>query len=176
MLRSVLTRRRALLLLPAATLALSSCGSKKPPPPPPPPPPAAPPPPPAPTLVSLTLKASANVNQAADSGPRPIFVRVFTLTSDTEFMASDFFALDADPAAALGPALVRADTFTIAPGGTEVYQRKLEDNVHFVGVMGSYRDLNATDWRAVHPVPPHQTTFLVVDLAVDGIKIRPANL
>jgi type VI secretion system protein VasD len=173
--RLVLSRRRTLLLVPAATLALAGCGSDEPPPPPPPAP-APPAPPPPPTIVSLTLKAAPDVNQGADQTPRPIFVRVFTLASDTEFMASDFFALDADPSAALGPALLRTDTFTLAPGGTDVYQRMLDEKVHFIGVMGSYREIDAADWRAIHPVPPHQATFLIVDLAAAGIKIRPANL
>ncbi len=169
--RSVLNRRRALLLVPAATLALSGCGmfgKKKEPPPPPPPPP--------PTIVGLTLKAAADVNQSADSGARPIFVRVFSLASVTDFLASDFFALNGDPAAALGKALIVEADFTLSPGTTEVYQREFDDKTHFVGVMASYRDLDAASWRAFHEVPRNRTTLLIVDLGAKGITIRPADL
>ena len=162
---SRLTRRRATLLLAASTMALRGCGSDDPPPPPPPP-----------TVASLTLRAAADVNQSAESGARPIFVRVFGLSSVTDFLESDFFTLDGDPGAALDDALVTEDSFTLSPGGTEVYQRELEEEARFVGVMASYRDLDATNWRAFHEIPRNQTTLLIVDLAAKGVTIRPADL
>jgi type VI secretion system protein VasD len=167
--------RRALLTA-ATLLALPGCGLFGGDEPPPPPPPLAPPPPPPPTIVSLTLEAAPDVNAGLDGTGRPLQVRLLKLATANELMEADFFALDGDPAAALGKALVGEERLTLGPGQVVVWQRQLEEGVRFVGIVAAYRDVGASQWRAFAETPRNQTTLLLAKFGANGVKLGPAGL
>ena len=96
----------------------------------------------------------------ADGAGRPVQVRLLKLATVNDFMEADFFALDADPAAALGKALMGEEKLTLGPGQVQVWQREFEDEARFVGVMAAYRDIGTAHWRAFAEVPRNQTTLL----------------
>jgi type VI secretion system protein VasD len=154
-------RRRPLLAL---ALLLAACGGGEPPPPPPPP-----------TIVSLTLKADPDVNPDPSGAPKPIAVKVFQLASPASFMSADFFTLDADAQAALDGDLVAQESFVLAPGGTEVYQRELKPEARFIGLAASYAQIDQAGWRAVIEPPPHQTSLLQGRLGARGLTLRTAS-
>jgi type VI secretion system protein VasD len=149
---------------------LVGCGGDDPPPPPPPP---APPPP---KIVSLTVKAAANVNPNGAGLPSPVVVRIYQLTGVTGFAETDFFELQDDAAGALGDELVGSEVFVLAPGGVEVYARELGEDVRFVGVIAAFRDLSAGKWRSFHAVPPATTTLLEADISGTEVNMRKAGL
>lgn len=159
-------RRRAVISGAAfATLPLlGACGGGSPPPPPPP------------TLVSVTIKAATDVNPDASGTPKPIRVRVLKLKSAGGFAEADFFALDKDPSKVLGGDLLGMDQFVVAPGGTQVWQAKLDDDTHTIGVMAAYYDIDKTQWRAWKDVPKNATTLLTADVGAKGVALREAGL
>ncbi len=144
---------------------LVACGGGKSPPPPPPP-----------TLVSVSIKASTDVNPDASGAAKPIRVRVLKLKSAGSFAEADFFALDKDPAKVLGGDLLGMDEFIVAPGGTQVWQAKLDDDTHTIGVMAAYYDIDKTQWRAWKDVPKNATTLLTADVGAKGVALREAGL
>jgi type VI secretion system protein VasD len=164
-----LMRRAALVLLPCSALAgCGLCGADEPPPPPPPPLP--------PTIVSLTLKAAADVNAETDGTGRPVQVRILTLASAGDFMEADFFALDGDLAGTLGKALLGEEKLTLGPSQIQVWQREFGEEARFIGVMAAYRDIGAASWRAFAEVPRNQTTLLDANLGPDGVRLAPSGL
>ncbi|MGI9418974.1 MAG: type VI secretion system lipoprotein TssJ [Geminicoccaceae bacterium] len=179
-------KKRALkrcLILAALLGTLGACGGDDPPPPqapqivlPPPPPPPEPPKPPEPTVASLTLKAGPNVNPSTSSQPSPVVVRVYQLTNVTAFQETDFFQLQQDASSALGDELVNSEDFVLAPGQMLLYQRKLPDDVRFLGVTAAFRDLSGSSWRSYHAVPAAKTSLLEAELAGTQISMRKAGL
>jgi type VI secretion system protein VasD len=164
--------RRRLLLRWAccgAGAILWGCGSDEEPPP-------APPPAPMPTVVSLTLNAAPDVNPTESGEPRPVSVRVLRLASVDDFLETGFFELDGDAKGVLGGDLIAEDTFTLAPGATQIYQKQFEDDARFVAVMAAYRDIESANWRGFFDVPRNQTTLLTADLKADGLSLREAGL
>jgi type VI secretion system protein VasD len=161
------------LVLGAILMGLAGCGGDEPPPPPPPPPPPAPP---APKIVSLTLKAAADVNPSAVGLPSPVVVRVYQLSGVTAFAETDFFQLQQDAAGALGDELVGSEDFVMAPGAVQIYQRELGDEVRFVGITAAFRDINAGMWRSFQPVPPATTTLLEADISGTEVSMRKPSL
>lgn len=157
------------LLLVGTILALASCGGDEPPPSPAP----APPPP---KVASLTIKAAAGVNPNGAGLPSPVVVRIYQLGGVTKFVETDFFQLQQDAAAALGDELIGSDVFVLAPGGIEVYQRELGEDVRFLGIAAGFRDLSAGTWRSFHAIPPATTTLLEADVSGTEITMRKAGL
>lgn len=158
MIRRTLLARLAL----AASVGLAGCGGKPPPPPPPP------------TLVSLTLKAAADVNPDAAGTAKPVRVRVLQLATGRSLPEADFFALDKDPEKALGRDLKGMDEIVLAPGGTQVWQAKLPDEVKVVGVVAAYQQVDKVQWRAWKEVPRNATTLLLAELGAKGVKLAEA--
>ena len=166
-------RRRVLSLLAALAAAapLAAACSKKPPPPPPPP---APPPPPPPTVVSLTLKATPDVNPDGTGKAKPVRVRILKLATGNAFAEADFFALDKDLEKTLAKDLKGSEELVLAPGATQVWQAKLDDDVRVLGVMAAYQAIDKAQWRAWREVPRNATTLLAAELGAAGIVLREA--
>lgn len=164
-------RRRVLLRWACcgAGAILWGCGSDEEPPP-------APPPPPMPTVVSVTLKAAPDVNPTESGEARPLSVRVLRLASVDDFLETGFFELDSDTKGVLGGDLIAEDTFTLAPGATQIYQRQFENDARFVAIMAAYRDIESANWRGFFDVPRNQTTLLTADLKATGLSLREAGL
>lgn len=154
--------RRLLLSVLPGLFVLAACGSDPPPPPPPP------------TLVSLTLKAGADVNPDAAGVAKPVRVRVLRLKTGRSLPEADFFALDKDPSEALGRDLDGLEEIVVAPGGTQVWQAKLPDEVKVVGVVAAYQQLEGVQWRAWKEVPRNATTLLLAELGAKGVKLAEA--
>jgi type VI secretion system protein VasD len=161
------------LMVGAILLGLVGCGGDEPPPPPPPPPPPAPP---AATIVSLTLKAAADVNPSAAGVASPVVVRVYQLSGVTAFAETDFFRLQQDTEGALGPELIESEVLVLPPGAVAVYQRQLADGVRFLGVTAAFRDISAGKWRTFQPIPPAATTLLESDISGTEVTMRKASL
>ena len=148
-------------------LALVGCGGDDPPPQPGPPPPK---------IASLTIKTAANVNPNDNGLPSPVVVHVYQLTSSTAFAESDFFQLQQDAAGALDDELIATETFVMLPGGVEVYQREVGDDVRFLGVVAAFRDLSAGKWRSYHEVAPATVTLLEAVISGTEVNMRKAGL
>jgi type VI secretion system protein VasD len=154
--------RRALLLslgLAAAGTTASGCGGKKPPPPPPP------------TSVALTLAAGADVNPDDSGAPKPLRVRVLQLSSATAISQAGFFAVDADPAKALGAELLASEDVVLRPGQTASLEQDAKPGAKFLGVVGAYFAIERARWRAWVPLKPNAKNTYTAGFDAAGVTL-----
>ncbi len=130
-----------------------------------------PPPPPPPTVVNVTVNGAADLNPNAEGRPSPTVVRVYYLVSDTTFKDVDFFQLFEQEAATLGADLAASDELMISPGASQAVTRELRDDVRFLGLAASYRDIESAVWRGVVAVPPNQTTAVQALLGANSVTL-----
>jgi type VI secretion system protein VasD len=130
-----------------------------------------PPPPPPPTVVGIELGATPDVNPDGTGIAKPLRVRVLRLASTQAMAQADFFALDADPAAALGKELVGFDDFVLGPGATTTYEREVEPEARQIAVMGAYFLIDRTQWRAWAPVQRNITNLFEARFGPDGVTL-----
>lgn len=148
-------------LLCAAVLgSLAACGGPPPPPPLPP------------TVVELTLTATADVNSTESGQGAPVVVRIYQLGSATAFGNAEFFQLFNKDSEFLKSDLVKRDDFILAPGQTKTATLMPSDSVKAIGVFAAYRDFQRATWRGTADIPPHQTTRVTVTAGASGITMK----
>ena len=128
--------------------------------------------PPPPTILALTVKAAADANRDGTGAAKPLRVRVLRLGASQTFLQADFFALDADPQRALGKDLLAFDDLVVPADGAIVFERELEPDARFLGVMGAYFAIDRTQWRAVRPVQRSVTNVMTASFAADGVTLE----
>ncbi len=133
---------------------------------------AAPPPPPPPTIVNITLNATPDANPTTDNQGAPVAMRVYQLSSASNFNGAEFFPLYQTDTAVLKTDLIHRDDFLLAPGTSKSETIKPTDQVTTIGIFAAYRDFQHSTWRGTADVPAHQTTNITVTAGHDGITIK----
>jgi type VI secretion system protein VasD len=158
--RSMAWRSALASLLGAALLGAGCGGAPKPPPP---------------TIVNGAIQASPQLNPSVNQRPSPLLVRVYELKSPAAFGSADFMALYQSDQATLAADLVARDEFMLQPGENRPYKKTLGADTKFIGVIGAYRNLEKSTWRAVVAVIPNKPQTLTIragDLAVSA-EVKP---
>ena len=109
------------------------------------------------------------MNPDSRGRPSPVVLRFYELKSLAAFNSADFFGLYERDKETLGPELVAREEFQLLPGDKKQFQRQVQPDTRYVGVLAAFRDLERATWRASAPVPANQTTPLMVTL--DGNKV-----
>ena len=155
-------RRYSRLPLVLAGLSLLAGCSSKPPPPPPPP---------KPTIITATVDASAAVNPDAKGRASPIVVRLFELKSIAAFNSADFFSLWDRERETLSENMIGRDEFQLRPGEQKSFERTLQPDTRYVGVIAAFRDLERSSWRSTVAIVAHQTQPVAVKLDARSVTI-----
>jgi len=138
-------------------------------------------PPPPPLTVAVALDAAASLNPDAEGRASPLVVRVYELTDDSAFAASDFFALWNQEKIVLAATPAKRQEFLLAPGGMATASLKLDPAVQQIGIAAAFRDIRNSNWRVVVPVSQDPKGPRAFDLSVraDGnnitAKLEPAK-
>lgn len=119
---------------------------------------------PKPTVVQVSVEALANVNPDARGRPSPVVVKFYELKSLAVFDSADFFSLFERDREILGADLVAREEFQLVPGGRRTFERTLQPDTRYLGVVAAFRDLERSVWRAAVPVVPNQTVPLAIKL------------
>jgi type VI secretion system protein VasD len=145
--------RRGILLAIGAAYLLSACsrGSPKP--------------------TTVTLSGQPGMNPGPDGGERAVTVLVLQLRSVSTLNSADFFALQTDPATALGADLVGHDHITVLPGATISKTIAFEKEAAFLGLVALLRDPGGRVWRTSAPVSPGSTVEANVTLGRGGMAL-----
>jgi type VI secretion system protein VasD len=106
-----------------------------------------------PVPLEITLGAAERVNLDIEGHPKPIMVRVFELSSDTQFLSADYFELMGQKEKPLGEEVLSSEEYILLPGEVRVVRKRAAPNSKFLGVVAGYRDLTSSTWRAVAPLP-----------------------
>jgi type VI secretion system protein VasD len=85
-------------------------------------------------------------------------VFVFELRSGSTFESRDFFALQSDPQQALQADLLNVEQIVLRPGQAHTFKRPGDLQATAVGVVVGYRELDASVWRVLLPLPESRTT------------------
>ncbi len=128
---------------------------------------------PDPTLLDLTLTASADLNPDLTNRPSPMVIKLVELKSHTAFENADYFALSANTKSVLGPDYVAEEMMPVRPGEIKKFKLRLHSESRFIGVLAEYRALDNAVWRYV--IQPKKEDFSDIRLALTKDAIRPLN-
>ena len=84
---------------------------------------------------------------------KPVVVRVYQLKTAGTFEAADFFALQGDAAAVLGPDLLSSEEMMVRPGSNTAFESSFDPKARYVGVTAAFRDIDNAQWRALVALP-----------------------
>lgn len=126
---------------------------------------------PDPTLLDLTLTASADLNPDLTNRPSPMVIKLVELKSHTAFENADYFALSANTKSALGPDYIAEEVMPVRPGEIKKFKLRLHPESRFIGVLAEYRALDKAVWRYV--IQPQKEDFSDIRLALTKEAIRP---
>lgn len=135
---------------------------------------SSPPPPPKPTVVAATVQASANVNPDARKRASPVVVRIFELKSSAAFDAADFLSLFERDQATLAAEMGSREEFVLRPGDSKPWEKKLDPDVRFIGVIAAFRDIEHARWKVLVPVKPNARNVVTIkadDITVTGTVV-----
>ena len=151
---------RLLSLSCGAALAVG-CASKIPPPPPTS----------TPTLLRGTITADPGTNPDRVGRPSPVVVRVYELKSLGAFNDADFFSLYEKDQETLGGELVTREEYDLRPAETRKYERQLQPDTKFIGVVAAFRDLENSRWRQAAPIPPQPNLTLTIGIGSGVVTV-----
>jgi type VI secretion system protein VasD len=124
-----------------------------------------------PPLMRGTIKVDARANPDANGRPSPVVIRVYELKSLAAFNSADFFALFEKETETLGGDLVGREEFQLDPGETRPYQRQLQPDTKFIGVVAGFRDIERARWRESAAVPPKRSVNIVLGLERAAVSV-----
>ena len=131
--------------------------------------------PPAPTEVTGTVQAAANVNPSTSKRPSPLLVRVYELKSATAFNNADFVSLYQRDQAELGAEMVGREEVILNPGDSRPINKLSAPETRFVGVFAAYRDLDHAKWRGVLAIQPGQKQRILIsadELSISAVVVK----
>lgn len=152
------TRRIALFTL-LTLLLIGGCGGKKKAD-------AAP----KPTMLDLRITATKDVNANAAGKGQPVQLTLYQLAPGNSFSQADFFALQSDPATALGKELLGTETYSLAPGGAEIQMLTAATGTQFVGVVAAFQDIDGADWQALRRITTQATNQVKISVGKRAVK------
>lgn len=113
-----------------------------------------------PTLVRIELSAADSLNPDMNGRPSPVVVRLFRLRHSVVFDAMDYFSLTDREQETLGNEMLFRESLVLHPGESAVREYSMEEDGRLLGVIASYRDIDASTWRASVALPePHEPWF-----------------
>ncbi len=125
-----------------------------------------------PAEIEVTVEVSDDLNPDFEGNPSPIVVRFYELKSPTAFNNAGFFALYDSDAAELGDDLQNREEMEFQPGDNFVFERELKLETRWIGIMGAYRDIENSIWRAAIEVEEGSSTDLIIVLGRTDITVR----
>ena len=129
---------------------------------------------PKPPIAKVSLNVKENINLYTDKNnhaeARPVVIRVYELNSLAAFNTADFFSLFNDYEAALGSEHLNSEEFQLPPEEQLVFDRTLDIDTRYVGVIAAFRDLEHAQWRASTAVPPKESAPEIY-IMLEGNKV-----
>lgn len=132
---------------------------------------ASPPKPPPPTVIKVNVEVIAGVNPDANGRPSPVVMKFFELKSLAAFESADFFSLFEKDKETLGAESVAREEIQLQPQENRKFERELQPDTRFIGVVAAFRDLERAKWRAALAVPAHKTTPVTIRIDARSVSL-----
>ncbi len=133
---------------------------------------------PKPPIAMISLNVQPNINpfpasttETKTPEARPVVIRFYELTSLAAFSSADFFSVFNDYKTTLGNELITSEEFRLVPGHKQKFNRALNIDTHYVGVVAAYKDLEQSQWRASTAIPPKEKAPEIY-IFLEGNKIQ----
>lgn len=134
--------------------------------------------PPKPPVAAVSLNVQPNINPFTTTTEltktpeaRPVVIRFYELTSLASFNSADFFSIFNEYKATLENELIASEEFRLVPGQKQKFNRTLNIDTRFIGVVAAYKDLEQSQWRASTAIPPKEKAPEIY-IFLDGNKIQ----
>lgn len=124
-----------------------------------------------PSTVTVKATGQAGMNAGPDGADRPTTLLLLRLKALGAFNGADVFALQGDPAAALGADLVGATRLVVPPGGTASKVITFEPEAAYLGVVALVRDPSGRTTRASLSIPGESQVTAAVTLGGGGLAL-----
>lgn len=115
--------------------------------------------------VKIVLQATDTVNPDPNNRASPLALRLFQLKSELQFANSGLYSLldNSDPS--LSSELISVKNLILRPGQRVEMSITLDAQASHLGIVGSYRNIDAAQWRAVYAfdAKPKQTVQVTAD-------------
>lgn len=125
----------------------------------------------SPPLLRGAIIADPATNPDRVGRPSPVVVRVYELKSLGAFNRADFFSLFEKDQETLGSELVAREEYELRPAETRKYERQLQPDTKFIGVVAAFRDLENSRWRQAAPVPPQRSLTLTIGIGSGAVTV-----
>jgi type VI secretion system protein VasD len=112
-------------------------------------------PPPKTPPVTITIEPTSDINPDNHNQPCPVVVRVYQLSSTTEFLGAQFEAIYPNDTATLGKSLISKQEMTAIPGHHDRLQLELASETRALGVLVAFSDFEHARWRLTTAPGPH---------------------
>lgn len=124
---------------------------------------------PKPAIIHVSIDVRMSVNPDSRGRPSPVVVRFYEIKSLDAFNTADFFSIFDRDKETLGAELLAREEFQLRPGQKLQFDRQLQPETRYVGVIAAFRDLVRSEWRTALAVAPRKSSTVAIGL--DGRKI-----
>lgn len=124
------------------------------------------------TAVQIVVQVGPEANPDAHGRPSPVMLRLFELKSLAGFESADFFTLSEKAPETLGPELVARADLPLQPKETRSFDRVLQSDTRFIGVLAEFRELERAQWRSALAVPLGKTTPVTIRIETNSVSIK----
>lgn len=112
---------------------------------------------PKPPIAQISLNVQNDINpflvNAKTPEARPVVIRLYELTSLAAFNSTDFLSIFNDYQSALGNELLFSEEFRLVPGMRQKFNRPLNVDTRYVGVVAAFKELERAQWKAFTAIP-----------------------
>ena len=130
---------------------------------------------PAPVNKTLTVSAGPNVNQYSDVA-HPVVIRLYQLSSRTEFEAADFWEIFDSSGSLAGVVVDRRSLSPLYPDEQRLVAIDLEKDTFFLGAFAEFADYGRQAYSDVVPISADiLDAGVTVTVTSSGVAIRLRN-
>ncbi len=121
-------------------------------------------------MLTIRIAAGAQLNPDARARPSPVVLRVYELKSSAQFDSADFVSLFDKDQATLGGDVVARDEIVLRPTETKTFNKPLNPDTKFVGVMAAFRELERARWRSLVAIAADKNNSVTIDLDAFSVQ------
>ncbi len=121
--------------------------------------------------VTMTVRASSDVNKNLTGDPSPIVVTVYQLKDQLAFNMSNFFTLYQQSKTALSNDLLDSQQIMLRPGQQQSINMALSPDARYIGVVAAYSDIQNSQWRALWPVNQKKLKKILISVNATSVSI-----
>jgi type VI secretion system protein VasD len=118
----------------------------------------------------VAVDSSVDLNPDADGRPSPVVVRIYQLSSATDFLSAEFSAVYRNDAGILGKTLISKQEFVAIPGEHDTMQWDVASETRALGVLVAFRDIDHAHWRLITAPGSRPLTLL---LSASTAQLQP---